>query len=63
MNKFFYKFRLLGILMFLAVIAVFSAVTMLLWNALMPDVFGLSTCSPAFSYRIIGVNPRNSSLL
>jgi hypothetical protein len=46
MNKFFYKSRLLGILAFLAVIAVFSAAAMLLWNALMPDIFWL----PALNY-------------
>jgi ABC-type multidrug transport system fused ATPase/permease subunit len=41
MNKLFYKSRLLGMLAFLAVIAGFSAVAMLLWNALMPDIFAL----------------------
>jgi hypothetical protein len=41
MNKLFYKSRLLGILAFFTIIAVFSAVAMLLWNALMPDIFGL----------------------
>jgi hypothetical protein len=46
MNKYVYKSRLLGILMFLAVIAGFSAVTMPLWNALMPEIFGL----PAIGY-------------
>jgi hypothetical protein len=35
------KFRFLGIAAFLAVIAVFSAAVMLLWNVLMPDIFGL----------------------
>ncbi|MDR0376507.1 MAG: hypothetical protein LBH70_01810 [Spirochaetaceae bacterium] len=41
MEKLFYKSRLLGMLAFLAVIAGFSAVAMLLWNALMPDIFAL----------------------
>jgi ABC-type multidrug transport system fused ATPase/permease subunit len=46
MNKLFYKSRLLGMLAFLAVIAVFSAVAMLLGNALMPDIFA----QPRFNY-------------
>jgi ABC-type multidrug transport system fused ATPase/permease subunit len=45
MNKIF-KFRFLGILMFLAMIAVFSVAAMFLWNALMPEIFGL----PVLSY-------------
>jgi len=36
-----FKFRFLGIAAFLAIIAGFSAVAMLLWNALMPEIFGL----------------------
>jgi hypothetical protein len=45
MNKIF-KFRSLGILMFLATIAVFSVAAMFLWNALMPGIFAL----PVLSY-------------
>ncbi|GMO50464.1 MAG: hypothetical protein Pg6C_14300 [Treponemataceae bacterium] len=45
MNKII-KFRFWGIAAVLAVIAVFSVVVMLLWNALMPDIFGL----PVISY-------------
>ncbi|MDR1256429.1 MAG: hypothetical protein LBJ86_01625 [Spirochaetaceae bacterium] len=41
MNKHFVKTRFLGILIVLATIAVFSAAAMLLWNALMPDIFAL----------------------
>ena len=41
MNKIF-RFRFLGILMFLAMIAVFSVAAMFLWNILMPEIFGLS---------------------
>ena len=44
MNKIF-RFRFLGIMMFLAAIAVFSAAAMFLWNALMPEIFGLSALS------------------
>jgi len=44
MNKIFW-FRAMGILMFLAMIAVFSVIAMLLWNALMPGLFGLSALS------------------
>jgi len=44
MNKIFW-FRAMGILMFLAMIAVFSVIAMLLWNALMPEIFGLSALS------------------
>ena len=40
MNKIF-RFRFLGIVMFLAMIAVFSVAAMFLWNALMPEIFGL----------------------
>jgi len=40
MNKIF-KFRFLGIAMFLAMIAVFSVAAMFLWNVLMPEIFGL----------------------
>jgi hypothetical protein len=40
MNKWFNKFRSLGIFIVIAA-AAFSAVTMLLWNALMPELFGL----------------------
>jgi hypothetical protein len=45
MNKVF-RFRFLGIVMFLAMIAVFSVAAMFLWNALMPEIFGL----PALGY-------------
>jgi hypothetical protein len=38
--------RFLGILIVLITIAVFSAVAMVLWNAIMPDIFGL----PALNY-------------
>jgi len=41
MNRIF-RFRFLGILMFCAMIAVFSVAAMFLWNALMPGIFGLS---------------------
>jgi hypothetical protein len=41
-NKHFVKFRFLGVLAVLASIAVFSAVAMALWNALMPGLFGLA---------------------
>jgi len=44
MNSIF-KFRFLGILMFLATIAGFSVAAMFLWNALMPEIFGLSVLS------------------
>jgi len=40
MNRIF-KFRFLGIMMFLAMIAVFSVAAMFLWNVLMPEIFGL----------------------
>jgi len=40
------KFRFAGILIMLAMLAVFGAVAMLLWNALMPGIFGL----PALNY-------------
>ena len=40
------KFRSAGILMMLAMIAVFGAVVMLLWNALLPELLGL----PALNY-------------
>jgi hypothetical protein len=45
MNKIF-KFRFLGIVAFFAILAVFSVAAMFLWNALMPDIFGL----PALNY-------------
>ena len=45
MNKIF-RFRFLGIMMFCAMIAVFSVAAMFLWNALMPQIFGL----PVLSY-------------
>jgi ABC-type multidrug transport system fused ATPase/permease subunit len=38
-----FKFRVTGFLTMLAAIAVFSVVTMLLWNALMPQIFTLPT--------------------
>jgi uncharacterized membrane-anchored protein len=41
MNRQFFKFRGLGVIIALAVIAVFSAVVMVLWNALMPGIFAL----------------------
>jgi hypothetical protein len=44
MNKIL-KFRFLGILMFLAMIAVFSVAALFLWNALMPEIFGLAVLS------------------
>jgi len=40
MNTIF-RFRSLGILAFLAMIAVFSVAAMFLWNILMPEIFGL----------------------
>jgi len=40
MNRIF-RFRSLGILAFLAMIAVFSVAAMFLWNALMPQIFAL----------------------
>ena len=40
MNKIF-KFRFFGIVAFLAMTAVFSVAAMFLWNALIPDIFGL----------------------
>ena len=36
-----FKFRFLGIVMFLAMIAVFSVAAMFLWNVLMPELFAL----------------------
>jgi len=45
MNNIF-KFRILGIAAFFAMIALFSVAAMLLWNALAPEIFGL----PALSY-------------
>jgi hypothetical protein len=45
MNKLAFKFRGLGVIVALAVIAGFAAVTMLLWNSLMPDIAGLSALS------------------
>jgi ABC-type multidrug transport system fused ATPase/permease subunit len=47
MGKYFFKFRFLGIVVLLAMIAVFSVAAMLLWNWLMPGIFGL----PALNYR------------
>jgi hypothetical protein len=47
MNKDFFKIKFLGILTVLAAVAGFSAVAMLLWNWIMPDIFGL----PALNYR------------
>jgi hypothetical protein len=46
MNRQSFKFRGVGVVIVLAAIAVFSAVVMVLWNALMPDIFGL----PALNY-------------
>jgi hypothetical protein len=40
-----FKFRFVGIAVFLAAIAVFSAVAMFLWNAIMPEIFGLHALS------------------
>ena len=40
------KFRFAGTIIMLAMIAVFGALVMLLWNALMPSLFGL----PALNY-------------
>ena len=45
MNSIF-KFRFMGILMFCAMIAVFSVAAMFLWNVLMPEIFAL----PVLSY-------------
>jgi len=45
MNKIF-RFRFLGIVAFVGMIALFSVATMFLWNALMPQIFGL----PVLSY-------------
>ena len=39
------KFRFAGILIMLAMIAVFGAVVMLLWNAIFPELFGFSPFS------------------
>jgi ABC-type multidrug transport system fused ATPase/permease subunit len=39
------KFRFAGIFIMLAAIAVFSVVVMLLWNALLPQLFALPTLS------------------
>ena len=36
-----FKFRFAGILIILTMIAVFGAAVMLLWNALLPELFGL----------------------
>jgi hypothetical protein len=41
MNKHFRGSRLLGILIFLVIIALFSVAVMLLWNRLMPAIAGL----------------------
>ena len=41
-----FKFRFAGTFMMLVMIAVFGAVVMLLWNALLPDLFAL----PALNY-------------
>ncbi|WP_461246654.1 hypothetical protein [Treponema sp. R6D11] len=40
-----FKFRFTGFLSMLAAIAVFGAVAMLLWNALLPQLFNLPTLS------------------
>ncbi len=40
MNKIF-GFRSFGVVVFLAMIAVFSVAALFLWNALMPEIFGL----------------------
>jgi hypothetical protein len=42
MNKFTFKSRGLGVIIGLAVIIVFAAVVMFLWNNLLPGIFGLS---------------------
>ena len=39
--KFFLKFRFAGVLIIFVMIAVFGALVMLLWNALLPGLFGL----------------------
>jgi len=44
MNKTFW-FRIMGIAAFIAMIAAFSVVAMFLWNALMPEIFGLKALS------------------
>jgi hypothetical protein len=41
MNRLLYKFRGLAVFVALAVIAAFGAVTMFLWNNLLPGIFGL----------------------
>jgi hypothetical protein len=46
MNRQSFKFRGLGVAIVLAVIAVFSAVVMVLWNWLMPGILAL----PALNY-------------
>ena len=43
MDKRNFKFRFLGTGAFLAILAGFAAAVMFLWNALMPDIFGLPT--------------------
>ncbi|MDR1211064.1 MAG: hypothetical protein LBK40_02405 [Spirochaetaceae bacterium] len=43
MSRRILQFHILGLLISLAVIAGFSAVVLLLWNSLMPDIFGLGT--------------------
>jgi hypothetical protein len=40
--KRFIKFRFMGIVAVLGMIAVFSIVMMFLWNAIIPEIFGLS---------------------
>ena len=46
MGKGFFKFKFLGTAAVLAALAGFSAAAMFLWNALMPDIFGL----PSITY-------------
>jgi hypothetical protein len=41
-NQSVIKFRLLGFVGFIAVIAVFSIIVMFLWNYLLPPIFGLT---------------------
>ena len=43
MDKRIFKFRFLGIGAFWAMLAGFAAAVIFLWNALMPDIFGLPT--------------------
>jgi hypothetical protein len=52
MNKHSCRFKFLGIIIFLALIAAFSFIAMLLWNKLMPEIFGLTVLN---YYQAIGL--------